>query len=104
MAWCGCTKHGKCTLTRSSAAATGKGASVRDAQGRPLGLLTAWLGRTHHKDVKSKESHEVSLFCIDRAERLAGREELMMQAGGAQLAQRERRSRKDEPEEPVDTP
>jgi hypothetical protein len=65
---CRCPTHGKCVLTRKT---TGSSALGREGQGRPLGLLAAWLAKgssfatkTEHFDLGNRPS---------RAERMDAR-------------------------------
>lgn len=66
-AYCGNIEHGRCIMTRTCERSLRSG---REAQGRPLGHLAAWL-RGH--DLASKLDH--SLQFPDHATRLAAREE-----------------------------
>ena len=97
----------RCRLERS---AEGSGYPSRSAQGRPLGLMAAWLLYCNENDAgvscENKEEH-ISLFflcCLDHATRMRARRHILTLPGGAQLAayERPRRLAQLEPEEPID--
>ena len=88
--------HGKCVLTRT--AHPGR----RRAQGRPLGLLTAWLAAGHEH--ASKQAHWCRARWPDFEARFAARVDLANQAGGQELLARERPQEPGEAEEPDAVP
>eukprot|EP00971_Amphidinium_carterae_P050449 993618-Amphidinium_carterae.1 len=93
---CSRAGHGRCVLTRS--ALPGR----RPAQGRPLGLLVAWLGMGH--TVATKEQHWDKTLWPAKPAREAAREELQQYAGGLELLACERALGAEEGEEPDDLP
>ena len=76
------------------------------AQGRPLGLLAAFLLLNLCADVVSKETHKhpLTLTRITLMERRRGREWLMALPDGPQLAEFERPQRDGEGPEPETDP
>jgi hypothetical protein len=92
-----CDKHGdRCRLTRSSEPSKRAGAIF---QGRPLGLLGAWLAAGHH--CNSKDEH-VAFHSLD--ERQAAREIIKLNINGHAMLAREREKRDGEDSEPDDMP
>lgn len=95
--------HGpKCRLTRAAEAYQTQG--VRVAQGRPLGLLAAWLEASTTDLCPDKPSHEAIVSFLSRETRLAARQTLLAATNGLELANRERPRRPGEAEEPSDAP
>jgi hypothetical protein len=93
--------HGKsCRLTRTSAPSVRVGGN--QAQGRPLGLLAAWL--VVGELAADRAAHDASVPFLSADERLAAREELLSQPNGAELAAHERPMRLGEPLEPDGLP
>ncbi len=93
-------QHGEgCQLTRASHGSEG-GTRGRDAQGRPLGLMAAWLASAVMFETKA--DHQGFAAFIGAEDRAASRAHLLNQVGGADLAANERPRREGEPEEPTD--
>ena len=95
VAHCSFPGHVRCRLTRSS---QGHASSARCAQGRPLGLLAAWLQA--RGSCADKDSH-VRMPLPDLASRIFGRELLKGVAEAADLFLAERPLRDGESEEPT---
>ena len=94
-------KHGKsCRLTRTSAPTARAGGNL--AQGRPLGLLAAWL--VMGEVAEDREAHDASVAFLSADERLVAREDLLLQPNGAELAAHERPRRLEETLEPAGLP
>ena len=93
--------HGnRCRITRSSLG------SVRfwinPAQGRPLGLMAAWLAKSFEVDPAEEHGAMASFSsCADRAEH---RGQLMLEDNGMALSAWERPQWPEEPEEPEESP
>ena len=84
--------HGRCVLSRTAEAGR------RGAQGRPLGLLTAWLYLG--QDLPTKEDHFNRLFFPNHAVRSFHRAELQAMPGADDLLQHERGQEVGEAPEP----
>ena len=95
-ATCGNKNHGRCVLTRSAVGGT------RASQGRPLGLLTAWLSLSQAMETKA-EHWDRSLW-PDATLRRRKRHELSGLEGGNDLLAFERPLLADEASEPEDCP
>ena len=95
-AFCSRPLHGICRLTRTGVASN---VAARPAQGRPLGLLTAWLLESHtceaRHGVGGHHAHRPTLEA-----RTAARLYLQTLENGATLAAWERDRRAGEAEEP----
>lgn len=89
-----CRFHPKCILARTSREGR------RLAQGRPLGLLAAWLGLV----ADTKEQHMSKNQWPNQASRLEHRAMLAAMPGGPELLAYERRRRRGEDEKPVALP
>lgn len=95
---CGTLSHGKCVLTRSCVASA---VPHRAPQGRPLGLLVAWLAAGPAAD--SKAAHWIhEQTHPSRAQRQEGRDQLRQHPMGVQLFGTERPPRAESDEEPLD--
>ena len=95
---CGCDHHlpnGRCRLTRTSV-----GNVDSPAQGRPLGLLAAWIEEASQFSSREEHSSAFSLFLFSPERRRIGRVQLMRLPGPAALAALERVQRPDEGSEP----
>ena len=95
---CGCDHHlpnGRCRLTRTSV-----GNVDSPAQGRPLGLLAAWIEEASQFSSREEHSSAFSLFLFSPERRRIGREQLMRLPGAAALAALERVQRPGEGSEP----
>lgn len=93
-------EHGnRCRLTRTKHEP--KNADRTPAQGRPLGLLAAWLELSHAPNVDTSADHLANACLINTAARQAARGRLMMQESGALLAACERARREGEDDEPA---
>lgn len=90
--------HDRCRLSRSSSASL---AGNREGQGRPLGLLVAWLQAAH--GFQDGRAH-VRMPRPDLATRQAAREFLKTLEGSGALLLAERPRRAGEPEEPPTVP
>ena len=90
----------KCRLTRTSK--TGDPNDPENAQGRPLGLLAAWLMECDALEISSRDQHcdPSSLLRLTPDVRNKAREVLMSLPGGAKLASFERPRKLGEPAEP----
>ena len=103
-AYCKCQNqlHRRCQKTRSS-----KASLTRPSQGRPLGLLYAWLLAGQHPEVKDSPHHKHRVY-IDHTARLDARTRLVeMCAGSAALERllgKEREPREFEGIEPLVAP
>lgn len=97
---CGNPAHGRCRLTR--AAVGHQRGGQRQAQGRPLGLMAAWLAAGISGMCSSKEDHDACIVFLHLEERAASRQELLLSPNGAALASCERERRRGEPEEPTE--
>lgn len=93
-----CARHANCVLTRLCSESKGK-AKNREGQGRPVGLLMAWLSSWHlyhsgpeHVHMQPLPSFEDRQACRDVAKKLPGMRYLLENA--------ERPRRPDEGEEP----
>ena len=95
-ATCYAAGHQRCVLTRTALAGR------RRSQGRPLGLLAAWL--TMGPDVPNKEAHWDRSVWPSQAERWAQREVLATVPGGQDLLDQERPQEPGEEIEPDDLP
>ncbi len=94
---CNDPAHGdRCRLTRSSLAS--KRPNAR-AQGRPLGLLSAWLSQG--LAAASRAAHTSN---ISYDEREFAKEDFKTVQGGLEMLARERKKRSDEESEPEDLP
>jgi len=99
---CGNTAmHGKlCRLTRTSAeSARHDGA---EAQGRPLGLLAAWLAAADFTE--TMEDHKSAVAFLSKQERSDARQQLMELPSGQRLAELERPRKPGEGPEPDGMP
>ena len=97
VAECTCPGHGRRRLTRKSIAHSH---TSRSAQGRPLGLLAAWLKAASTYSSQADHSNPFVACSFSLAERASSRRELRSQPGYAALATCERPSRGGEGEEP----
>ena len=89
--------HGRrCRLTRTCAAAVRRNGN--QAQGRPLGLLAAWLQAGAL--LETAEEHAAAVGGLRREDRQAARLELLATENGPELAEHERPARPGEPDEP----
>ena len=88
--------HGKCVLSRTSVGGS------RAQQGRPLGLMVAWLGAAHRHATKAE--HWDRRRWPDHATRLHHRGLLRQLPGGPSLLEQERTLEAGEPEEPLECP
>ena len=96
-------EHGQgCRLTRAGHAFEGARGTRRTAQGRPLGLLAAWLQCAGM--CSSKEEHQVLAGMVSYEDRLRAREHLLEQPQGPEIAAQERPLLEGEPLEPVGLP
>ena len=88
----------RCRMTRTSLASDGN-----PAQGRPLGLLMAWLVMTEPLPC-SREEHcmDFLVFTLAYEKRAMCRDLLMALPGAAALAKHERKQREHEGPEPHD--
>ena len=94
-------KHGpRCRLTRTSNVAANP--NSKPAQGRPLGLMAAWLGAAEAAD--TFEEHAASVGFLDFHQRSLARQELELAPGSQDLLDCERPQRGDEGPEPVGLP
>ena len=95
-----CRKHsGDCRRTRTLLEY--KKTGQREGQGRPLGMLCAWLN--YHTDDKS--SHMMlGTHRLTRELRQEARRRMLQLPGGPEFAQRERPCRPGESEEPLSVP
>jgi len=104
-AFCRRPGHVRCRLTRTSKPNNSLG---NEGQGKPVGLLLAWLMcEVPGASLSSKDEHcNPFLVCsIDRARRKAARRQMRDMVGGVQLLQRERALREGEADtEPEDIP
>jgi hypothetical protein len=93
--------HGKlCRLTRTSAeSARHDGA---EAQGRPLGLLAAWLAAADFTE--TMEDHKSAVAFLSKQERSDARQQLMELPSGQRLAELERPRKPGEGPEPDGMP
>ena len=87
---------GKCRLTRGSEAFAIAGR--REAQGRPLGLLGAWLAKGMY--LNTKEEHDAEVAFLSYADRVSARGQLLLATNGADLAKMDREVGQGEPDEP----
>lgn len=90
--------HGFCRLTRSSLAYAKE--AQRPAQGRPLGLMSAWLAAGDSAQCPTKEDHEATVSFLSFEQRASAMCDLLAAQNGPQLAARERPKRDDEGDEP----
>ena len=101
-AHCRVEDHGdSCKLTRTS-----KSSTISLAQGRPLGLLAAWLDIAFQAECHDHASH-VSVFgvaLLTHARRRHARQAIKDMVGGPFLMSFERPVREAEDEEPLDLP
>ena len=74
------------------------------AQGRPLGLMAAWLKCAHYDFVETADDHHAMVAMMTRGDRQDARAELLLAHNGAALATREREKRGDEEDEPLELP
>ena len=83
-----CPVHANCKLKRTAHPPAAKLASMRKGQGRPCGLMMAWLAAA---DTIDRYGHTNPFFVagISRARRLAGREVLKTSEPGRDLLSRE---------------
>ena len=96
-ATCGDAKHGRrCRLERTCLA--NKTVPRYAAQGRPLGLLAAWLRHSQSEESQADHMASVALFGKDR--RAACRAELLLEPRAQDLASEEREKRPGEDDEP----
>lgn len=94
------TSKAICRLTRTSAENARKA-----AQGRPLGLLVAWLELARHHGCGREHKDPVFVNAgITLAQRQAARRSLEATDGGVALLACERPQREGEPAEPVGVP
>lgn len=93
---CGNPLHGgRCRLTRTNCAPQRAGRNA--AQGRPLGLLAAWLACSD--SCETKEDHDAAVAFLSAADRRQCRIELLGMASGAAVAVMERERRDEEASE-----
>ena len=90
-----------CRLTRTSAPSA-RGGQRAGPQGRPLGLLAAWLAAA--PTAATAEDHKAAVAFLDIEERRSAREELMKLPSGRSLAELERPQRTGESPEPLGMP
>jgi hypothetical protein len=88
-----------CRLTRTS---KGSLAPMREFQGRPAGLMAAWLKAGCRQEVVSREDHQnpFLISLISHEDRVIGREAIMATLNGDVLCSCERAPRPGEPTEP----
>lgn len=90
--------HGTgCQLTRSAHAAEGR-SKGREAQGRPLGMMAAWLSCSSM--CETKHQHEAMIATVTLEHRREARAHLLLQPGGPAVAAQERALRPGELDEP----
>ena len=96
-----CKAHGhRCRMVRTSA-----GSDNKPSQGRPLGLLAAWLERGPFDDaITDMESHKKVMNKIDYEARSDARNFIRTLPSGITLLRCERRRIGDEPAEPTERP
>jgi hypothetical protein len=92
------TPSGKCRLTRTSCESADPGA---EAQGRPLGLLSAWVLATSDFSTREEHCNVFALYILDSEARQAARNRLLALPGGALLLEAERAPREAEGPEPA---
>lgn len=91
--------HGAaCRLTRASHAP--KNALAHPAQGRPLGLMAAWLAHSFYPSVETQTDHAAMLALLSHDLRASSRAELVLEENGEALAACERPRREGENDEP----
>ena len=88
--------HGRCVLSRTSLPGT------RSQQGRPLGLMMAWLAAGHNHDTKAQ--HWDKSMWPDQPTRLHHRGLLRQLPSGPTLLEQEKPVAPGEPEEPLELP
>ena len=99
---CPNAKHGDCNMTKSAHGFRGRMRPDREPQGRPLGLIAAWMGAT---DLwTTKDDHKAYEGVITRASREAARARLQVEPDGPEMLRTERKQRPGEPEEPEGAP
>ena len=89
--------HGKCVMTRASCGHAFIAARYPH-QGRPVGMLAAWLANS---GVPSKKDHWEKADMPSLSAREAARAELKTSRAGRRILRRERSPRPGEPEEPA---
>ena len=103
-----CFKHGPgcCKLTRTGAAPKGSRSLSRLAQGRPAGLLAAWLDSADNSNIARAADHKNPFWIagVSRAQRSAARGKLKGMPFGLDLLSCERAQREEEMSEPEDVP
>ena len=83
-----CNQHdGKCVLTRSGKEHKGVG---REGQGRPVGLMAAWLDMADCFDTAAEHMNPMVPVCVAREDRQAARERVKVLEGGVALLGQER--------------
>jgi hypothetical protein len=93
----------RCRLTRTAVGAEEPIPPGSEANGRPAGLMGAWLA---YHILPSREDHRAVFFVatIPRDERISARDQIRDAPRGALLLSCERHRRLGEPEEPLDCP
>ena len=103
VAVCSNPKHGAlgdCRRIRTVNAAAGRTVSFNPNQGRPIGLLSAWLKASLSYDTAEEHKSSMALRMISREDRIQARAEFMQEANAAFIAESERERFEGEPEEP----
>ena len=95
VAYCTHEAHGRCVLTRSSVAGSRRG------QGRPLGLLCAWLEMGTTESCQTKADHMNRKRWPDHSARVAARNRILSEHGGNELLSSERPPTEGEGDEPL---
>jgi hypothetical protein len=98
---CFCPGHDDCRLTRSAKPSKWK---TRLGQGRPLGLLVAWLMNTNSLGDKAEHCNAFVVMGLSQEIRLAARDTLRGMPNGQALLDCERPLKDGEGPEPEDVP
>lgn len=101
-----CSRHGiecrKVRTTKPSADGASSRTGLKIGQGRPLGLLAAWLKVAENHDTAASHKDNFVTLCITRAERQAARNEFMAIPGASRIADNERARYDFEDDEPLE--
>ena len=98
LAVCGNPAHGPaCKRTRTVRPAA-RSSFTNPGQGRPVGLLAAWLEESHKHS--SSEAHRDAITYITLSQRRAARASFSVLAGATEITEKERPREPDEAEEP----
>ena len=87
----------RCRLTR-----TWYGSEDSEAQGRPLGLMAAWIIHAGEHNSAASHCELFSLFVLDHGIRTRARDQLATMPGAEALLSQERKPRAGEGDEPED--